>query len=449
MDAGQFDVFHDRRHKGVLAVGDGVRFTFQRVVQEPVNKDGTVRGYADSRRHVVFHLLVVVDHFHAPAAQYKGRAHHDRIADAVGQFNGLFHRAGHTGFRHGNTQFVHDFAELIPVFRQVDDFRRGAQNVHALFFQFGRQVQRSLPAELGDDAYRFFLIVNAQHVFQRQGFKVQFVGSIVVGGYGFRVAVDDDGLKAQLLQGHGRMDAAVVELNTLADAVGAAPQDHDLLFIGYRVVVRRVIGGIEIRTVLGAAHMDAVPGFHHADLFSCVTDIVFGYVQDLAEVFVGKAVLFGLGQGFRGRHRAFVLHQGFLFLHQFFHLLHKVMLHPGDVEDFIYRSAFAQGFVHLEVTFGGRRAQQVQQFFFAEFIKILHMSQTVTSLFQRTDGFLERFLIIFADAHDFAHGAHLGAQFVIHALELFKGPAGEFYDNVISVGHVLVQGAVLAAGQVF
>ena len=245
------------------------------------------------------------------------------------------------------------------------------------------------------------------------------------------------------------MDAAVVKLDALADAVGAAAQDHNLPFIGNRVVVRCVIRGIEVSAVLGTAYMDAVPGFHYADSFSCVADIVLGYFQNLAEIFVGKAVFLGLRQGFRRGHRTFELQQGFFLFHKFLHLLHEVMLHPGDVENLIHRGSFAQGFVHLEVTFGRRRAQQVQQFFLAEFVKILYMTQTVTSFFQRTDGLLECFLIILADTHNFAHGAHLGSQFIVHAFELFKSPAGKFHDNIISVGHIPVQGAVLAAGQVF
>ena len=125
MNTGQFDMFHHRGNKSVFAVGDGIRFTFQRVVQEPVDEDGPVRRYADGCRHIVFHLLVVVDHFHTAAAQYKGRTHHNRIADAVGQFNSLLHRAGHARLRHGDAQLVHNLAELVTVFRQVDDFRRG------------------------------------------------------------------------------------------------------------------------------------------------------------------------------------------------------------------------------------------------------------------------------------------------------------------------------------
>ena len=83
----------------------------------------------------------------------------------MGQLQGFFYCTCHAGFRHGDTQLVHNLTELVTVLRQVDDFRGSSQNVHALFLQLGRQVQRSLPTELGDDPYRFFFIVNAEHVF--------------------------------------------------------------------------------------------------------------------------------------------------------------------------------------------------------------------------------------------------------------------------------------------
>ena len=49
---------------------------------------------------------------------------------------------------------------------------------------------------------------------------------------GLRVAVDHDGLEAVFLQREGRMHAAVVELDALADAVRAAAEDHDLAAVG-------------------------------------------------------------------------------------------------------------------------------------------------------------------------------------------------------------------------
>ena len=47
-----------------------------------------------------------------------------------------------------------------------------------------------------------------------------------------RVAVDHDGLEAGLLQRIGGVDAAIVELDALADAVRAAAEDDDLLAVG-------------------------------------------------------------------------------------------------------------------------------------------------------------------------------------------------------------------------
>ena len=96
-----------------------------------------------------------------------------------------------------------------------------------------------------------------------------------------------------------------------------------------------------------------------------------------------------------------------------------------------------------------RGTQQGQQFFFGKLVEVFNMSQTIPAFFQRTYGFLEGFFIIFADAHDFAYCPHLGSQLVIHTLEFFKSPPGEFHYNIISVRYIFIQRTVLAAGQVF
>ena len=67
------------------------------------------------------------------------------------------------------------------------------------------------------------------HVLGGQRLEIEPVGGVVVGRDGFRVAVDHDGLDAGLLQRIGGMDAAIVELDALADAVRAAAEDDDLV----------------------------------------------------------------------------------------------------------------------------------------------------------------------------------------------------------------------------
>ena len=76
------------------------------------------------------------------------------------------------------------------------------------------------------------------------------------------------------------------------------------------------------------------------------------------------------------------------------------------------------------------------------------MSQTIASGFQGADCFLECFLIILADTHDFTNGSHLGTQFIFHALELFKSPACKLNNNIISVRYILIQRTILTTGDI-
>src|SRR3546814_3559311 len=73
-----------------------------------------------------------------------------------------------------------------------------------------------------------------------QRLEIEAVGGVVVGRDRLRVAVDHDGLVAGVAQGHGRMDAAIVELDALADPVGARSEEHtselqSLMRISYAV----------------------------------------------------------------------------------------------------------------------------------------------------------------------------------------------------------------------
>ena len=140
--------------------------------------------------------------------------------------------------------------------------------------------------------------------------------------------------------------------------------------------------------------------------------------------------------------------QCFLFLYQFLHLGQEPMLDLGDIVEFFHGCALAQGLIHHKVALAGGRMEPTKQFLLAERIKILGMAQTVAAGFQAADGLLECLLIGLADTHDLAHGTHLGAQLVLHALEFFKGPPGKLNDHIVTVGCILVQSTVLAAGNI-
>ena len=79
------------------------------------------------------------------------------------------------------------------------------------------------------------------------------------------------------------MYAAVVKLDTLADTVGAAAEDHDLrALVLYRVIVRCIVGGIVVGAVVGTADVYAVPGLGDAQRFALIADIVLRDAEDLA-----------------------------------------------------------------------------------------------------------------------------------------------------------------------
>ncbi len=134
-------------------------------------------------------------------------------------------------------QLVDQPGEAFAVFGQVDGIGAGAEDRNARIFQRLRQFQRCLPAELHDDADQLagllFDAQDFQHVFAGQRFEIKPVGSVVIGADGFGVAVDHDGLEPGFFQREAGMDAAIVELDALPDAVRPAAEDHDLAPVGW------------------------------------------------------------------------------------------------------------------------------------------------------------------------------------------------------------------------
>ena len=113
-------------------------------------------------------------------------------------------------------------AEQITVFGQVNGGRTGANNGHASVFQRLCELERRLSTKGNNHAIGVFGFHNVHHVFVRERLEVQFVGSVVIGGDRFGVAVDHDGLKAFCRKRVGSMHAAIIELDALANAVGTS-----------------------------------------------------------------------------------------------------------------------------------------------------------------------------------------------------------------------------------
>ena len=149
-------------------------------------------------------------------------------------------------------------------------------------FERQGELERRLAAELDDDARGLFPVDDLEHVFERQGFKIKPVARIVVRAHRLGVAVHHDGLEARFRQRHHGVNAAVIELDALPDAVGAAAQDDDFLTRSRRGLVFLLIGGIEIRRMglelrgtgihllVDGPHTQAVPRRAHQFLLNAL-----------------------------------------------------------------------------------------------------------------------------------------------------------------------------------
>ena len=158
------------------------------------------------------------------------------------------------------------------------------------------------------------------------------------------------------------MNTAVIELDALADPVGAAAQNHDLLpVLVDRVLIRRIVGGIEVSAALRAAHMHPFPGLFHTQCQTAVSDLRLRNLQQLTQIFIGKSVLLGRDQHLiRQLQRtcpALILQNGLFFLHQLLHLLDKICLYLRDLVDLLHRRALSERFIHQEMPLAGRGDQ--------------------------------------------------------------------------------------------
>src|ERR1043166_2491928 len=99
------------------------------------------------------------------------------------------------------------------------------------------------------------------------------------------------------------MDAAVIELDSLTDAIGAATENHDFLFLGrLYFVIPAIVGRIIIWRVsfeFRRAGIDEAIAGHEAKLLALGTNSVLGRSRQMGNLTVGKAERFGPDQQFR------------------------------------------------------------------------------------------------------------------------------------------------------
>ncbi|GAA3072703.1 hypothetical protein GCM10020000_66920 [Streptomyces olivoverticillatus] len=303
MDAGLLDVLHHAAEVELVAVVERVDVDLDRVVEEAVDEHRVLGDQARVPLQVAGQGGLVVDDLHAAAAQHVGGADHDRVADLRGDGLGLGEGEGRAVLRRGQPGLGEHPAEGAALLGEVDGLGRGADDRHAVVLECLRQAQRGLAAELHDDARdraRLLLGVDdLQDVLQGERLEVEPVGGVVVGGDGLRVAVDHHGLVASLAEREGGVDAGVVELDALADAVGAGAEDDHRGLLARRDLGLLVVGGVEVRGLgseLGGAGVDRLVDRADPQRVPDLAHDVLAQTADRGDLGVGEAVPLGLGE---------------------------------------------------------------------------------------------------------------------------------------------------------
>src|SRR6266516_6242476 len=197
-------------------------------------------------RNIAPQISLVINQLHPSAAKNERGPNENWIANAIGDRNRFFHPDSRAVRGLAQTKFIEHDGKELAVFRHLDALRLGAENGNAGRFQSIGEIERRLSAELHDYAFGFFLIVNIEHVLKRKRLKIKFVAGIVIGRNRFRIGVNHDGFETELAQGEGGVDAAIIEFDALANAVGPATENHDFALTAFAALVLASVGGVVI-----------------------------------------------------------------------------------------------------------------------------------------------------------------------------------------------------------
>ena len=174
----------------------------------------------------------------AGAAHGKGRAHDDRVADAVGAVQCVLQVLHHLRGDDGLVQLFHGLLEQLAVLGTVDGLGIAGQQTDAGAVQITGacqlhgQVQTHLTAEVGQHGVRLFDVQNALHDFQRHGLDIHMVGHVRVSHDGSGVGVQQNSLDALCFQGAAGLRAGVVKLRSLTNDDRAGANDQHLFDSG-------------------------------------------------------------------------------------------------------------------------------------------------------------------------------------------------------------------------
>ena len=402
----------------------------------------------------------VAHDLHRAATQNIGGADHQREADIFGNGQRLRVGGGDAVARLFQAKTLDKLLEPLAVFGKVDGVGRGAKDGDTFLVKRIRQFQRGLAAELDDHAVQrsvgLFDPQDFHHMLEGQRFEIEPVRRVIVGGHRFRVAVDHDGFIAHVRQRKAGVAAAIIELDPLTDAVGAAAQnDHFLAVRGagfaFHIAHRGgFIGGIHVRRLrfeLGAAGVDPLEHGIDPKVLAGAADVRFGPACQMGQTRVGKAHHLELAQTVFGDRKT-VLADLILGLDDFADTGQEPRIEHGGRVDFVIGQAVAHGLRDGAHPVGRGLGDGLDHGGFLGCAFDLDLVKAGQAGFHRGQRLLQRFVDGAANGHRLAHGFHRGGQVGLAAGEFLKGEAGDLGHDIVDrrleagrrhLGDVIVQ----------
>src|SRR5919112_5313402 len=251
MYTGLLDVLHDAADVDLLPIRDRVHVDLGVVLHKLVDEGWVSWPRSRAGPAVEVEVIVIVDDLHPAPAEDVRWPHDDRIPELARHLPRLFGRRCRPEPEVRDAELCQEPSEPGAVFRKVYGVGRGAEDSHSCRFQLVRELQGTLATELQDHPFWFLALYDLEHVFRGERFEVQPRRGIVVGGDGLGVRVDHDRVVAALHEGVAGVDASVVELDALADAVGSAAEDDDGGVLLAPDLVLLLVGGVIVGRARG------------------------------------------------------------------------------------------------------------------------------------------------------------------------------------------------------
>ncbi len=302
-----------------------------------------------------------------------------------------------------------------------------------------RELERRLPSELHEArhlaARRRFGLDHRHHIFERQRLKVQPVGGVVVGRDRFRIAVDHHRLETLFAEREGRVTAAIIELDALADPVRTAAEDHDLVPAVWIRLAGRLVRAVEIRRVrfeLGRARVHTFVNRLQTLRRAALPDRLLLNAGGQCQLGVAKACPLQPAHAWRIEDVNPASRQLVPHLADLGKLAQEPWVDPRDLVNLLNRPAAVERAEQVPHPPIGRHGEPFSErrIVFARLVGAGE-EQAASPELERADALHERFLERPADGHRLADRLHLRRQRPIRLRKLLEVPPRDLDDDVV------------------